>query len=247
MVSVDPTGLAVGTYSGTIAVTTAGGGTQNVSVTYSVVSGAILMPNPGSLVYSAQTGQGNPTNQTVFFSGSNSSLNPISISAVSNNSWIKLVSSSAAFVTVGVDQTGLVTGTYTGSISVTQAGAANSPLNIPVVLVVNGGGSGGSGSLIFSPSSIAFTSVNGATPNAQTLHGQRQRPPPRSSETSAMWEVRTGWLTVNPIVRRHDEHSLGVCQPRRLGHGDLFGKHRLQRQRLHSKRSGHINGDQRKR
>ncbi len=101
VVSVDPTNLPVGTYSGSIAVTTAGGGTQTVSVTYTVVSGAILIPNPGSLVYSAQTGQGNPINQTVFFSGSNSSLNPISISAVSNNSWITLVASSAAFVTVG--------------------------------------------------------------------------------------------------------------------------------------------------
>ena len=32
-------------------------------------------------------------------------------------------------MTVGVDQTGLTTGSYTGSISVTQSGAANSPLN----------------------------------------------------------------------------------------------------------------------
>ena len=81
------------------------------------------------------------------------------------------MSSSSAFVIVGVDQTGLTTGSYTGSITVTQSGAANSPLTIPVVLVVNGGGSGGNGSgnLTFSPSSMSFSSINGSTPNAQTL------------------------------------------------------------------------------
>src|ERR1019366_4799783 len=42
-----------------------------------------------------------------------------------------------------VDQTGLTTGVYSGSISVSQTGAANSPTLIPVVLVVNGGGNGG--------------------------------------------------------------------------------------------------------
>ena len=151
------TGLAVGNYTGTIAVTT-NGGTQNVGVTLSVVSNAILVPNPGSLFYSAQSGQGNPANQTVFFGASNSSLNPISITAVSNANWISLVNTGSAFVTVGVDQTGLTTGTYSGSITVTQTGAANSPLTIPVLLAVNGGGGNGSGSLTFSPTSIAFTS-----------------------------------------------------------------------------------------
>jgi uncharacterized protein (TIGR03437 family) len=196
VVTVDPTGLAVGTYTGTIAVTTPGG-TQNVSVTLSVVSGAILVPNPGSLYYSAQTGQGNPANQTVFFGASNSSLNPISITAVSNANWISLVSTGSAFVTVGVDQTGLNTGTYSGSITVTQTGAVNSPLTIPVVLVVNGGGSGGSGNLTFSPSSMSFTSSNGSTPGAQTLQVSA------NSTTTFVGSISyvssaTGWLTVNP-------------------------------------------------
>ena len=90
VVIVDPTGLAVGTYAGTIAVTTTGG-TQNVSVSLSVVSGAILIPNPGTLVFSAQTGQANPANQNVFFGASDNTLNPLSISATTTTSWIKLV------------------------------------------------------------------------------------------------------------------------------------------------------------
>ncbi len=63
--------------------------------------------------------------------------------------------------------------------------------------MVNGGGSGGSGSLVFSPSSIAFTSVNGATPNAQTLQVSA------TSTTTFVGNIgyvgsATGWLTVNP-------------------------------------------------
>ena len=137
--------------------------------TLSIVAGPILIPNPGTLVFTAQTGQGNPANQTSLFGGSDDTLNPLSITATTSTSWIKIVSSSSAFVIVGVDQTGLSTGSYTGSISVTQAGAANSPLTVPVVLVVNGGGGSGSGNLTFSPSSMSFSSVNGSTPSAQTL------------------------------------------------------------------------------
>ena len=64
-----------------------------------------------------------------------------------------MLASSSAFATIGVDPTSLGTGIYNGIISVTQAGAANSPVSVPVVLVVNGGGSGGgTGTLTFSPS-----------------------------------------------------------------------------------------------
>ncbi len=197
VVFVDPTGLAIGTYTGTIAVTTTGG-TQNVSVTLSVVAGAILIPNPGTLIYSAQTGQGNPSNQTVTFGGSDGTLNPLSITATTSTSWIRIVSSSSAFVIVGVDQTGLTTGSYTGSISVTQSGAVNSPLTIPVVLVVNGGGSGGSGNLSFSSSSMTFSSINGATPSAQTLTVSATSSTTFIVNTPTYSGGASGWLTVTP-------------------------------------------------
>ena len=172
VVFVDPTGLAIGTYTGTIAVTTTGG-TQNVSVSLSVVAGAILIPNPGTLSLARRPARGTQQSDRHF-----RRLRRYLESAIDHRDhqyhWIKIVSSSSAFVTIGVDQTGLTTGSYTGSISVTQAGAANSPVNVPVVLVVNGGGSGGGGSLSFSPSSMSFSSINGCHAERPDLNGQCQ-------------------------------------------------------------------------
>ncbi|MCX6629617.1 MAG: hypothetical protein NTW28_18520 [Candidatus Solibacter sp.] len=199
-VSIDPAGLAAGTYSGNISITTAGG-TQVVTVSLSVLSSAILLPNPGTLVFNAQTGQAKPAGQSTYFSDSDSTLNVNSqpISAVANNPWISITTGFGS-VSVEVNQTGLSTGVYSGSISVSQTGAANSPIAIPVVLVVNGGGSGGGsfGTLSFSQSPIAFTSVNGSTPIPTVLS---------VSATAATSFVGTisysagsgSWLTVSPL------------------------------------------------
>lgn len=197
VVSIDPTGLTVGSYSGAIDITTLGG-TQRVTVSLSVVSGPILVPNPGSMIFAAQTGQANPNAQALFFSASDSSLFPLSTSAVANNSWIRLVGPTPNGVTVQVDQTGLGTGVYSGSIAVTQTGAANSPTTIPVVLVVNGGGSGGGGTLTFSQNPFAFSSVNGSIPFPTVLAVTA------SSATSFVGTIsyNTGsgsWLTVSPL------------------------------------------------
>jgi uncharacterized protein (TIGR03437 family) len=197
IVSIDPSGLTIGSYGGTITITTTGG-TQQVTISLNVLSGPVLLPTPGALIFTAQTGQGNPTGQSVFFSGSDSSLNPLSISAVSNNPWISLVTG-ATFVSVQVDQTGLGTGVYSGSFSVSQTGAANSPTTIPVLLVVNGGGSGGSfGTLSFTPSFISFTSVNGSTPGSTTLSVSA------NVSTSFVGTISYtsgsgSWLTVSPL------------------------------------------------
>ncbi len=102
-------------------------------------------------------------------------------------------------MSVSVNQASLSTGTYSGSISVSQTGAANSPTIIPVVLVVNGGGSGGStGSLTFTPSSMSFTSINGSNSGAQTLSVSA------NTTTSFVGTVSYAsgsgsWLNVSPL------------------------------------------------
>lgn len=200
VVSIDPSGLTTaGTYVGTITITTAGG-TQNIQVSLNVLSGTILLPNPGTLIFTAQTGQGNPYGRSVYFSDSDYTLNVNSqlISAVSNNTWISTVTG-VGYVSVQVDQTGLGTGVYSGSISVSQAGAANSPTTIPVILVVNGGGGGGTyGALTFTPSSISFSSVNGSTPSPTVLTVSATAS--TSFVGSISYSSGSGsWLTVSPL------------------------------------------------
>ena len=199
IVSIDPTNLSVGGHNGTITITTAGG-TQQVSVSLSVVSSTILLPTPGALIFTAQTGQPQPAIQSVFFSDSDSGLNvnTTPISAVANNPWIS-ITTGVSSVSVSVNQASLSTGTYSGSVSVSQTGAANSPTTVPILLVVNGGGSGGStGSLTFTPSSMAFSSLNGSTPGAQNLSITANTS--TSFVGSISYASGSGsWLTVTPL------------------------------------------------
>ena len=199
IVSIDPTNLAVGSYNGTITITTVGG-TQQVSVSLNVVSSTILLPTPGALIFTAQTGQPQPAIQSVFFSDSDSGLNvnTTPISAVANSPWISIVTGVSS-ISVSVNQASLSTGTYSGSVSVSQAGAANSPTTIPILFVVNGGGGGGStGSLSFNPSSMSFSSLNGSTPGAQTLSVTANTS--TSFVGSISYASGSGsWLSVNPL------------------------------------------------
>ncbi len=168
IVSIDATGLTAGTYTGTITITTAGGGTQNISVTLTVGSSAVLLTTPGSLVFSAKTGQAKPSAQILYVSPSSSTLYPLSIAATSNNAWITVTNDTSS-VTVQADQTGFTAGVYTGSVSVTQSGAANSPLTIPVVMVVGSGGGGNGGNVTVAPTALTFTAPAGTSPASQTI------------------------------------------------------------------------------
>src|SRR5260370_25627898 len=91
VVSIDPAGLAVGSYNGTITITTVGG-TQQVTVSLNVVSSTILLPTPGALLFTAQTGQSQPAGQTVFFSDSHSGLNvnTTPLTPHANSPWVTI-------------------------------------------------------------------------------------------------------------------------------------------------------------
>jgi uncharacterized protein (TIGR03437 family) len=198
-VSIDPTGLQTGSSVATITVTTQGG-SQTINVTINVYSGVVLLPTPGALVFSAQTGQSKPSPQAVYFSGSDNSLNPLSITATASSPWMS-ITSGAAYVAVQVDQTGLTTGVYSGYVTVSQAGAANSPTTIPILLVVNGGGGGGTyGNLTFSQNPITFTSTSSVTtPSSTTLTVSASAS--TSFVASISYASGSGsWLTLNPLT-----------------------------------------------
>jgi len=196
LVSVDPTGLVVGDYSGSITVTTAGGA-QVINVTLHVQSSTIILPNPaGMLIFTAQVGQPKPAPQGLFWSDSDNglSLGTSPVTATTGNLWISLTGPVQGSVTVHVDHSALSAGVYSGSIVLTQTGAANSPTTVPVILVVYGAG-GAVGPLTFAPNSFSFSSTNGSTPTAAQM--QVGADAPTSFDASIAYLSGSGsWLTV---------------------------------------------------
>jgi uncharacterized protein (TIGR03437 family) len=190
-----PTGLAVGSYSGNVAITT-GGSVQNVTVSLNVVAGPVLVPTPGSLVFVAQTGTFTP-GQSVFWSTTDPTNAPINISATTTTPWITVSGTTASSFSVSVSPTGMAAGVYTGSITVVQSGVANTPYTYPVTMVVNGGGTG-SGPLNFTPASLSFNTNNGVTtPSAATLTVGANVATNFTFTTSVSGNVNN-WIVVSP-------------------------------------------------
>ena len=194
VVTVDPTGLPVGSYAGSITLTTLGG-VQTIQVSLQVLSSTVILPNPGSLIFTAQTGQAAPNAQIVFVSASDNALGTLGITAVASDTWMHITAGNT-YVSVSVDQTGLATGLYSGSVSISQTGAANSPTKVPVILVVNSGVSSGA-PLSFSQSSITFTSTSGVTtPSSTKLTVSAAAA--TAFTTSISYNSGSGWLTLSP-------------------------------------------------
>jgi uncharacterized protein (TIGR03437 family) len=191
-VVVTPTGLVAGNYSGTITVTTPSG-TQSVTVTLAVSTGAILNSRPGSLIFNYQTGTSVPAGQSVFFSTSDVALNStldITGTVTSSVSWLTFTTFQKS-IQVFVDPTSLAGGVYSGNITVAPSGL--SAVTLPVVLVVNGGtGGGGSGPLTFTPASLSFSATTGNNPASQIVQVNA------TIQTSFTVTSNQSWLSVSP-------------------------------------------------
>ncbi|MBO0857207.1 MAG: S8 family serine peptidase [Chloracidobacterium sp.] len=101
--------------------------------------------NPGSLSFTATAGGANPANQTI--SVTNTGAGTLNFNASDNAPWLTVSPASGAAtatLTASVNISGLAAGTYNGTITISAAGATNTPVNVPVTLTVNGAGGGGS-------------------------------------------------------------------------------------------------------
>jgi hypothetical protein len=148
-VSVNPAGLAVGTYTGTVTVTATGASNspQKIAVALAVTgtppSGPSLNITPGNLSFTYASGTTTSGTQTLSVASSSSVLNITA--AASGGSWLTVTPSTGstpATLKVSANPTGLAVGTYNGSVTITSSGAANSPQTVPVKLVVTGTSSG---------------------------------------------------------------------------------------------------------
>jgi hypothetical protein len=145
-VSVNPSGLAVGSYNGTVSVAATGAANspQQVSVSLTVTAPAApnLTLSPASLTFNYQAGGTTPATQNVSVSSGGPAL---SYSAATSAAWLTLASADGTTpgtLTVGVNPTGLAAGSYTATVTVTAIGAANTPQKLSVTLNVTAPGTG---------------------------------------------------------------------------------------------------------
>jgi uncharacterized protein (TIGR03382 family) len=168
-VSVDQTGLAAGTYNGTILIAdpAASNTPQTVLVSFVVSATPTIGFSPPSLTFNAPQGGAPPPSQQLTITNSGSGT--LTWTATGSDPWITTISpasgalsagsSTTPPITVSVNQTGLLAGTYVGSITIAAAGASNTPQTVPVTLSVNA-----TPTIGLSSTSFSFTAPQGGTP-----------------------------------------------------------------------------------
>lgn len=199
-VGVDPSGLAAGTYSGTVTVTGTGTGNaaQTVPVTLTITNNPILTVSSSSLTFNYQRGRNIPGAQVVTVSSTGTPFNySIAAETITGAGYLNVsatngitpgsftVSMVPSILTAGLP------GVYTARITLTAAGAANSPLVIPLTLVISD-----TALVDISQSSLAFNfQGSGTLPAPQFLSLTSTGDPVNFSVSSTS---TGGWLTVGP-------------------------------------------------
>jgi uncharacterized protein (TIGR03437 family) len=149
-ISVNPTGLAAGTYNGTITVTGTGAANQlTIPVTLTVSTSTLLNATPSAVTFSYQTGTTAPGAQTITVTSSGAPL-PYSVAttltsnancpagwlAVSQTSGNTGATGSPFQVSVNPAMVTSPPQVCTGTIAITSTGAPNT-VQIPVTLIVS--------------------------------------------------------------------------------------------------------------
>lgn len=192
-VGVNPSGLAAGTYTGTVTVTasSAANSPQRVNVTYTVTAGTpSLSLSPATLAFSYQSGGFLPSSKSVAVSSNGAALN---YSVTTSAAWLSATPASGATpgsLTVNVNPSSLAAGTYTGTVTVTSSGAGNSPQQVSVTLTVTPAVP----NLRLSPGAFTFSYKSGGTvPGSQALTVN-------STGSALSYTVSSvgSWLSVSP-------------------------------------------------
>jgi len=150
-VTVNPTGMATGTYNGSINITSNGAGNspQTVPVVLTITgsgggsgSGRLRVWPPRAVYFEYGSGRTDVLSRNVKVYSTGSPLN-FTVAGY-GGSWLSVSPSGGTTpgnVTVAIDATGMASGRYSGSIAIAATGA--NTINLPVVLVVAAGDDGG--------------------------------------------------------------------------------------------------------
>jgi uncharacterized protein (TIGR03437 family) len=197
-VTVNPTGLAPNTtpYTATIAVTPAVGYSPiTVSVSFLVTTSPVVIVYPGTLTFNYTAGGSIPSG-SLWLSASDGSAMPVSLAT--STGWLSVgtpggPTTNTVVSVQGIALTSLSNGIYTGSVSVTATGAANSPVSVPVVLTVTGSTASGGGLTLGSLSTFNATQ-NGAAPASQILSVGASTTTSYTANASS----NGNWLSISP-------------------------------------------------
>ncbi len=165
-ITADPTGLSAGVYSGSITLVSSGYATTTIPVTFRVTASPVFAVQPPSLEFAYQTGNDDPPGQTLAV-GTSSTKFAFSAASSEGAPWLQVVGggNTPASVSVAVHTAGLLPGSYTASVALSSAQAGNSPVLVPVHLIVTAG-------LVIGaqPTALSFTyTLQGTAPAAQPI------------------------------------------------------------------------------
>lgn len=197
-ITANPSGLAAGTYTGTVILTSpnAANASQAVEASFTVTAATLptLTLLPATLSFTAHAGEVSQGSQIITI---NSGGAPIHYSAsTASASWLHATpasGSSPGSLNISVAPAGLAAGTYTGSVTVDADGVANSPQAIFVTLTIS---SKPLPKLAMNPTSMSFTAqAGGKAPAGQTIAMV-------STGAALGFKVTTGssaaWLSATP-------------------------------------------------
>ena len=198
--------LQPGSYRGDITFTgNASNSPQSTPVYLTVGPGPpkpIISLNPSALTFTTQAGT-SPASQTIIVNNTgNAPLNfSAAASTTSGGLWLKVLPTAGTVpaagsktVTVSVSSSALAPGTYTGSITVSDPNASNSPQSTSVTLTVTG-----SPTISLTPASLTFTTTGGQNPAAQQITVRNTGNAPLSFSAAASTTNGGAWLTVSPV------------------------------------------------
>jgi streptogramin lyase len=157
-VAVNPSGLGVGTYSGTLTFTSPEADqTQTVAVTLTINSS--ISVSPTALSYSYVIGSAAPQSQSVSVTGASTLNFTVATQTTAGGSWLTAVPASGttpSTLAVSVNPAALSEGKYSGTVTINARDAVNTPQSVAVTLTVTS-------------VSIAVTNLPSTTPAAQQL------------------------------------------------------------------------------
>ncbi len=217
-VSVNPYGLQAGTHNGLVTITFATNPVsyQLVNVTLTVDEGAQLWTTSGPVKFNYKYGDPAPASQ--FLSISYASVVVFIAEVNSTGGWLKIANNTntgftPANIELTADPTGLVAGTYSGSVVIQSPGVLGS-VTVPVTLTVTG-----APALSVSPATLTFEATAGGAEQTKAANIASAAP----TGYTATVALGAEWLGITPATGTAPQALSVKVSPANLGPGTYRG------------------------